>query len=201
MMKLQKTTLILILLALGIGSFVYFYEIKGATQRKEVKNKEQQIFTFEASDVQSLTVKTKNLAINLERGDKSSKTKWLIKSPTVTPVSDAVMSYLMNTLLKGKVERTLSIPTNQLGEFGLDQPHATINVKLKNQKTHELVLGKSDFNHRFLYAQADPTTKPNGNTNVLLVSTDLENAVNRKLSDWQEPVDNGKTPTPLEKNL
>ncbi|MDF5715319.1 MAG: DUF4340 domain-containing protein [Rhizonema sp. NSF051] len=200
-MKLQKTTLILILLALGIGSFVYFYEIKGATQRKEVKNTEQQIFTFEASDVQSLTVKTKNLAIAIERGDKSSETKWLIKSPTVTPVSDAVMSYLINTLVKGKVERTLSIPTNQLGEFGLDQPQATINVKLKNQKTHELVLGNSDFNHRFLYAQADPAAKPNGNTNVLLVSTDLENAVNRKLSDWKEPVDNGKTPTPLEKKL
>ncbi|MDF5729216.1 MAG: DUF4340 domain-containing protein [Rhizonema sp. PD38] len=200
-MKLQKTTLILILLALGIGSFVYFYEIKGATQRKEVKNTEQQIFTFEASDVQSLTVKTKNLAINLERGDKSSETKWLIKSPTVTPVSNAVVSYLMNTLVKGKVERTLSIPTNQLAEFGLDLPQAIINVKLKNQKTHELVLGKSDFNHRFLYAQADPAAKPNGNTNVLLVSTDLENAVNRKLSDWQEPVDNGKTPIPPEKNL
>ena len=193
-MKLQKTTLVLILLALGIGSFVYFYEIKGATQRKEVKDKEQQIFAFEASDVQSLTVKTKNLAIKIESGDKSSKTKWLIKSPTVTPVSDAVMSYLINTLVKGKVERTLSVPTNQLGEFGLDQPQATINVKLKNQKTHQLILGKSDFNHRFLYAQADPVST-NGNTNVLLVSTDLENAVNRKLSEWQEPVDNGKTPT------
>ena len=193
-MKLQKTTLVLILLALGIGSFVYFYEIQGATQRKEVKDKEQQIFAFEASDVQSLTVKTKNLAIKIESGDKSSKTKWLIKSPTVTPVSDAVMSYLINTLVKGKVERTLSIPNNQLGEFGLDQPQATINVKLKNQKTHQLVLGKSDFNHRFLYAQADPVAT-NGNTNVLLVSTDLENAVNRKLSEWQEPVDNGKTPT------
>ncbi|MDF5725593.1 MAG: DUF4340 domain-containing protein [Rhizonema sp. PD37] len=200
-MKLQKTTLVLILLALGIGSFVYFHEIKGATQRKEVKNKEQLIFTFEATEVQSLTVKAKNLAFEIERGDKSSETKWLIKSPTVTPVSDAVMSYLMNTLVKGKVERTLSIPTNQLGEFGLDQPQATINVKLKNQKTHELILGKSDFNHRFLYAQADPIAKPNGNTNVLLVSTDLENAVNRKFSDWQEPVDNGKTPTSLEKNL
>lgn len=195
-MKLQKTTLVLILLALGIGSFVYFYEIKGATQRKEVKEKEQQIFTFEAEDVQSLTVKTENLAIAIERGDKSSKTKWLIKSPTVTPVSDAVMSYLINTLVKGKIERTLSIPTNQLGEFGLDVPQATINVKLKNQKTHQLVLGKSDFNHRFLYAQADPVTKTNGNTNVLLVSTDLQNAVNRKLSEWQEPVNNGKTPTP-----
>jgi len=29
-------------------------------------------------------------------------------------------------------------------------------VKLKNQRTHQLILGKPDFNRNFLYAQAIP---------------------------------------------
>ena len=196
-MKLQRTTLILILLALGSGGFVYFYEIKGATQRESVKEKKQHIFSFEASDIQSLMVKTQNLTINLERGNNSGRTKWLIQSPTVAPANDAVVSYLIDTLVKGKESRTLSISANQLGEFGLDQPQATIDVRLKNQKTHKLILGKPDFSRRFLYAIVDPAAQPHGNIDVLLVSTDFQNAVNRQLSEWKQIVDfNGTQPLP-----
>ncbi|MFH7028010.1 MAG: DUF4340 domain-containing protein [Heteroscytonema crispum UTEX LB 1556] len=196
-MKLPRTTLILLLLALGLGGFVYFYEIKGEPQRQEINEKKQQIFSFTADDVQSLTVKTQQLTLNVERNDKSERPKWFLKSPTVEPANDPSVSYLMDLLVKGKSDRTLSIPANQLGEFGLSQPLATIDVKLKNQKTHQLILGKQNFNKRFLYAQADPPAKPNGNINVLLVSTDFENAVNRELSEWKQPVENSdKKPSP-----
>jgi hypothetical protein len=184
-MKLQRTTLILIMLALGLGSFVYFYEIRGATHKEEVRETKRQFFSFEEADVQSLTVKTQKLTINLERANNSIPTKWLLKSPIVAPANDAIVSYLMNIIVKAKAERTLSINANQLGEFGLDQPQATIDVKLKNQKNHTLVLGKPDFNQHFLYAMADPTSKLNKNTEVLLVSTDFKNAVNRDLTEWK----------------
>ncbi|MBD2445694.1 DUF4340 domain-containing protein [Nostoc sp. FACHB-152] len=195
-MKLPRTTLILVFLALGLGGFVYFYEIKGATQREEAKEKQQQIFSFAEDDIQSLTVQTKNNTVVLERNNQSSNPKWLLKSPVSQPGNDAIVAYLTDLLVKGKSNNTLSIPANQLGEFGLNQPQATIKVNLKNQKTHQLVLGKSDFNNRFVYAQADSATQPNGNLNVLLVSTDFQNAVNRELSEWQQPANNSPS-TPL----
>ncbi|MEA5565789.1 MULTISPECIES: DUF4340 domain-containing protein [unclassified Anabaena] len=203
-MKLPKTTLILVLLALGLGGFVYFYEIRGATQREEAKVNQQQIFSFAEEDVQALTIKTAKLTLNLERNPEPNP-KWLLKSPVSEPANDAIVSYLMDLLVKGKsvsaappkVARSLSIPANQAGDFGLNQPQATINIKLKNQKTHQIVLGKADFNRRFLYAQVDPNTQPNGNINVLLVSTDFENAINRELSEWKQPTNQvEQTPTP-----
>ncbi|MBD2411019.1 hypothetical protein FACHB389_13415 [Nostoc calcicola FACHB-389] len=205
-MKLPRTTLFLILLALGLGSFVYFYEIRGATVREEIKEQKQQIFSFAEDDVQALTVKTKKLTLNLERSNQSSNSKWLIKSPISEPANDAIVSYLMDLLVKGKSDAyggklsTLPTPANELGQFGLDEPQATINITLKNQQSHQLILGRSNFNGRLLYAQADPPTKPNGNVNVLLVSTDFQNAVNRELSEWKQPVDNVKS-TPLPSNL
>ncbi len=45
-MKLPRTTLILILLALGLGSFVYFSEIRGAAVREETKEEKQANFLF-----------------------------------------------------------------------------------------------------------------------------------------------------------
>jgi len=205
-MKLPRTTLILILLALGLGGFVYFYEIRGATVREEIKEQKQKIFSFGEDDVQSLTVKTKKITLNLERSPKSSNPKWLIKSPISAPANDAIVSYLMDLLVKGKSDSTLSTPAKELGEFALNPPQATINITLKNRQSHQLLLGKSNFNGRFLYAQTDPAAKPDGNINVLLVSTDFANAVNRELSEWKQPVDNSQklpglsTPLPTPKN-
>ncbi|KAF3890108.1 MULTISPECIES: DUF4340 domain-containing protein [Nostocales] len=197
-MKLQRTTLILLLIALGLGGFVYFYEIRGSSQREEVKDNKQPIFSFQEDDVQSLTIKTQNQTINLERSGKPEGTKWLMKSPSVVPASDPIVGYLMNLLVEGKSDRTIPISNNQLSEFGLDRPQATIDIKLKNQQNHQLILGQSDFNRRFLYAQADPSAQAKGNLNVLLVSTDFENAVKRDLSEWkQEAEDNtSKQSTP-----
>ncbi|MDZ8104324.1 MAG: DUF4340 domain-containing protein [Nostoc sp. DedQUE12a] len=205
-MKLPRTTLILVLLALGLGSFVYFYEIKGATQRQEIKEQKQQIFSFAEDDVQALTVKTKKLTLNLERSNQSNNPKWLIKSPISEPANDAIVSYLMDLLVKGKSDayggklRTLPTPANQLGQFGLDQPQATINITLKNQQRHQLILGKHNFNGFLLYAQTEPATKPDGNVNVLLVPIDFEKAVNRELSEWKQSESNVKS-TPLPSNL
>ena len=184
-MKLQRTTLILLLLALGLGGFVYFYEIKAATQRQEAKAKQQQIFSFDQEQVQAFTVKTREQTLQFERDNKSGKPSWLLKAPSETPASDASVSYLMNLLVKGKSDRTIQVPVAQLQEYGLAQPQATIEVKLNNQETHQLILGNLDFNRNFLYAQANPPAKPAGNVDVLLVSTDFENAVNRSLSEWK----------------
>lgn len=184
-MKLQRTTLILVLLALGLGGFVYFYEVQGASQQQIAKDQKQQIFSFEKEQVQSFTVKTKEQLLFFERGDKDGKPIWQMKAPSNTLASDASVSYLMDLVVKGKRNRTIQVAATQLQEYGLAQPQATIEVKLKNQQTHQLILGKPDFNRNFLYAQADPPTKPTGNVDVLLVSPDFENAVNRQLSEWK----------------
>lgn len=186
-MKLQRTTLILLLLALGLGGFVYFHEIQGVTQRQEAKAKEQQIFSFEKEEVQAFKVKTAKQTLLFERAYKDGKSIWQMKSPSNTLASDASVSYLMDLLVQGKSNRTITVAANQLQEYGLAPPQAIIEVKLKNQQTQQLILGKPDFNRNFLYAQTAPTT--NGKVDVLLVSTDFENATNRELSEWKQTSD------------
>lgn len=184
-MNLSKTTLILLLLALGLGGFVYFYEIRGATQRQEATAQEKQIFGFEEAQVTALSVKTQTQTLKFERVDKSGKSSWQMKAPSNTAASDASIAYLLDLLAQGKSDRTLSASTNQLAEYGLNRPQANIEVKLRNNETHQLILGNPNFDRSFLYAQADPPTKTTGNVDVLLVSPDFGNAVNRQLSEWK----------------
>ena len=188
-MKLPRTTLILVLLALGLGGFVYFFEIRGATQREAAQAKEKQIFSFAADDVQALKINTKDSKVSLKRNpDSSQKNKWLLTSPSQEVASNASVSYLMDLLVKGTSNTNIPTPDKELAEYGLDQPQATIEIRLKNKKVHKLLLGDSDFQDQSVYAQK----KPNSNSNskdkveVLLVSKNFANAVNRELSEWKQ---------------
>jgi Domain of unknown function (DUF4340) len=196
-MKLQRTTLVLMLLALVSASFVYFYEIRGATQRQQASENKKQIFSFADDDIQSLTIKKGSENIVLERNNNPSPPKWLLKAPETSPASDASVSYLTDLLVKGKINRAIPSQANQINEFGLNQPLATVEIKLKNQKTHKLILGSPDFSNNFLYAQTEASIQPDGKVNVLLVSKDFQNAVNRELSEWKQAGDNATQSSPL----
>ncbi|MEO1430416.1 MAG: DUF4340 domain-containing protein [Cyanobacteria bacterium J06633_8] len=199
-MKLQRTTLFLVLLAILLGGFVYFYEFQWKSQQAEVKKKKQQLFSFKEDDVKSLKITTPSETITLERAAESDKTKWLMKSPGKVAANDGTVAYLLNLLETEKSERTLNSPASQLEEFGLKQPQATIDITLNNQKTHKLVVGnKPSFNNRLVYAQKNLATKPDGNTEVILVSNKFENAVKRSLSEWKAVETQETTPSPTQK--
>lgn len=185
-MKLQRTTLALLLLALGLGGWVYFSEIRGATQRQEVEAKAQQLFSFTEQEVQAITVKQQGQTLEFERGEEAGKPVWRLKAPQAGLASDAAVSYLLDLLVTGKSDRRLPVPAEQLSEYGLTQPQATVEVILKDRQSQRLILGKPDFNRSFLYAQVNPSAQPTANVDLLLVSTDFENAVKRPLSEWQQ---------------
>lgn len=196
---IKKSTLILILIALSLGSFVYFYEIKFAPQQEALQQQKKQIFNFQAQEIKSLTVTTAEYVLKLERSpENQSKTATSIwemqilenpkgktnSNPSKKPANDAIVEFLVNELVKGKSERNITInnPDEQKKEYGLDAPKATVDIQLNNQVNHQIILGKRDFSDNFIYAQADP--KERGNS-VLLVSLNFENAVQRNLSEWQ----------------
>ena len=208
-MKLQSTTIALLLLALGLGGVVYFSEVRSDRPNGEQQAEGQRIFNFEENQVQAFALKTGEQTLEFVKNesatpaqaspsaspspdskqpaDKAPKpiSKWQMKAPTDNPADEASVAYLLNLLATGRSDRTLKVPSTQMSDFGLDQPTATIEVKLNNQKTHRLVLGKPDFNGSFLYAQADPPTSASPELSVLLVSPDFGNAVNRPLSEWK----------------
>ena len=103
---------------------------------------------------------------------------------TKVPANEAYVVFLLDQLVKGTSDRIAIDPRI---DYGLTQPQATIDIKLNNGKTHQLILGKPNFNKSSLYALADPTAPANPSPQVILVSNNFENAVNRPLSEWKQP--------------
>ena len=235
-MKLKSKTLILLLLACGLGGFVYFYEIRGGGggQEQQAQASGQQIFAFEESQVQALTLTTAGQTLEFVKAPATAKSgasvslgkqaeqatdkatekptekqsdskqpqsQWLLKAPVAGPANDASVAFLLSLLATGRSDRTIKAPLTQKADFGLDQPTATIEVKLNDQKTHRFILGKPDFNQSFWYAQADPATSGTPELSVLLVSPDFNNAVSRPLSEWRAaPEPPTSSPSPSAEN-
>ncbi|MBW4580593.1 MAG: DUF4340 domain-containing protein [Tildeniella nuda ZEHNDER 1965/U140] len=205
-MKFQKTPLILLAIALLLGAFVYLYEVQGKPQREDAKAQTEKLFAFKEDEVRSLTLttptqtlafaKTPAARVTASKTDQATAQTpadalvWAMTAPDKTAANDASVAYLLNLLTTGKRQQTLTVPANKQAEFGLDKPIAIADVKLANQQTHRLVLGKPNFDRSALYAQVDPPAQAKADLAVALVSTDFENAVNRPLADWKvkEPV-------------
>jgi hypothetical protein len=194
-MKLQRTTLGLLVTAIVLGGVVYFSEIQRAQNQEATKTTKEPIFSFKEDQVQSVTIYTDKETLEFERVS-GQTTNWRMKLPTDSPASDATVAFLLNLLAEGKSDRSFLVPTNQRQEYALDQPFATVKVQLKNKQTHRLILGKSDFNNSFIYAQADPPPQTPDQLKVLLVPIDFEYAVNRPLSEWQSKLEKSQSPTP-----
>jgi hypothetical protein len=185
-MKLEKTTLVLMLLALGFGSIVYFVEIRGKSQKEDASAIAQKLVSFQNDDIQSFTVNIPEYTLTIERfyAKKPGETNWRIKSPFQGFASEASVAFLLDKITTGKRDRALSIPANSRKEYGLEKPPEIVEIKLKNGQTHKLVVGNSDFTGQLLYAEVDPPEKPNGNVSVVLIPLDFRSTISRPISDW-----------------
>ncbi len=103
------------------------------------------------------------------------------------PAMEPYVSFLLDQLVKGKAERLITATPQLIQEYGLDKPNATIEITLTDKQTHKLVLGKREFTGRFIYAQIDPPPTNTEAQQVLLLSENFENAVNRPLDEWKDP--------------
>lgn len=201
-MKLQRTTLILILVAFGFAGVVYLVEVPGRNQQKAYEEQQREIFGFPESQVQGVKVMTRQETLIFQKQSQAGQSSWVMVAPNQEPASDAAIAFLLSKLIQGRSDRTLTATAIQLKEYGLQPPMAVVEITLDNRRTHQLFLGKSDFSNSSLYAQVDPfaskpaspqlwqskgspTSPPSeAKFTVLLVPQDLEYAVNRPLSEW-----------------
>jgi Domain of unknown function (DUF4340) len=197
-MKSFRSPLILMFVAAALAGGVYFVEFgrqSGKSPTSSVPTVSA-IFAFGEQEVRALTVKTLAATVVLEKTGSS----WTIKSPQPSgPANEAIVSFLLN-LFKSSRDRELKIPASRLGEFGLDRPLSTIEIRLENQQIHTLVLGKLNFDRTGLYAIVDPSVDPKADATVVMVPTSFESAVSRPVAEWRsKPIVPKPSPKPSTK--
>jgi hypothetical protein len=195
-MRINRTPLILTGLALGLAGGIYLAE----TRLDPIGQQQAQasdLFAFAEEDVQRFSLQRPDITLELVLAAPGSRPAWQLVRPEKTPASDAAVAYLLNLLATVQTGDRFDLADNgpsngppdgnvqqRLGEFGLDQPSATLDITLRDGQQHRLLLGQADFSGRYLYALRDPDPDAEAQS-VLLVPIDLAPAVERPLPEWR----------------
>lgn len=194
-MKIKPSTLGLVFVALLLGGIALIVMQQPAPKSPEsgeqVSGEEQPLFEFDAADIASFTLKTRLRTMQFER-DRADQ--WQMTEPEKATASDPSISFLLDLMTSGKGQ-TMIAPTSDREQFGLHQPLATIDLTLKDETTHKLVVGDYNFNRGHLYAQVDPPDQA-AQMKLFLVSPSFDNAVNRPLNEWKQAAGAEKSTKP-----
>ncbi len=148
---MKRNTLIILLIAVALGVFVYYYEIREGKPRDEVPDKSVPAFTFEPEDVTTVTLANADKAVTAER----SNGKWTIIQPLVTEADQGGLDQTVDDFARLKLQDTKKGTPENLKEFGLSDSKTVAEFKLKNGETHRVKFGAKDFTGSSVYVQVD----------------------------------------------
>ena len=190
-MKLQRSTLVLVVGALLLGGVTLFTQARQSNRPTTAQGEAASpVYGFDEADVVSLHIETQTQAVTFQRDEAGF---WQMTSPEAHPAEEAAIAFLLSRLTTDGLLRTTTIDAANQAEFGLDVPFATLEITLQDETNHSLVLGDADFSGQNSYALIDPETIPlseaAGEVTVVLVSDDVLNGVDRPLEEWQAVVE------------
>ncbi len=167
---------IVAVLFVGLGAFVYFYEIEGGKKREEEAEQAKKLFQFEKEDVTSISLARSGDPITMQKEDDAWKLVAPIEARADTTAADGLASELSST----KVERSLEPNPVDWKTFGLENPSMKIRVALQDGKTLELELGDKDFNQSSVFGRIP------GQEKVLVLPSLLYSNADKELFDFRD---------------
>jgi len=172
-----KTTIIVAVLAIALGAFVYFYEIKGGEERQQAEQQAKKIFLFEDDQVKGLTLEHSGKEIVLT---KAKDGEWTITAPIETEADKGTVDGLVRNLKSAETDRIVADSTADLGAFGLDEPEVKVSLLLGEEHTEPLCIGNKSPTGSYIFANMG------GSHEVFTTRSSLLSNVKKELFDLRD---------------
>ncbi len=174
-MRGGRSFLILLVIALGLGAYVYFYESKQTPTDSPKKDK---VFSADVSKIDTIEVKAAS-------GDtttiKKNGTEWQIVAPEAMDADAAAVGTLVSTLESLEVSRSVDDNPKSVKEYGLDPPKYSVAFKLAGESTfHRLNVGDKTPTGSDLYARVE------GQPKLILIGAFNGDSLNRTTFDLRD---------------
>ena len=172
---MKKSTLIVVIVAIALGAFVYFYDSKHSVAPPTDEASWKPAFAVKADQITGLTIASAaGKTVFAKQG-----TDWQITHPVNTRADQASISGIVNDLSTAKIRRSFA-PSDSLSKYGLAQPAVTIEFQQKGAAEHTVRLGDKDFSGSLVYALIDASK------NVDLLPVSLLDEAGQPLSQLRD---------------
>ncbi len=176
-MRGVRPFLVLLVLAAGLGAYIYFVESK-RTPASEETEKREKVFSVEAAGIQALEVKS-------DTGERTKLKKadgaWQIVEPAVSAADDTEASGIATGLASLEIQRVVEEKPADIGQYGLKDPRIELAFQADGATgTKRLLIGQKTPTGGDLYAKLD------GQDRVFLIPAYLETTFNRGTFDLRD---------------
>lgn len=165
-----RNTLVLMGVFIVLAGYVYFVEVKQYEEEQQQKEFAKQVFNFNKDSLAVLKFRNNNGSFTLEK----IQDEWRITKPLYTDADKSTITSMISSLSGAKKQRTFSIISGQLGEYGLDKPAVTVQVQLTNGEKDSLLLGDKTPVGSYVFSNKTDTL-------VFTVNQSVKNMFNKTL--------------------
>jgi hypothetical protein len=169
-----KGTLILLLVCLALGGYLYFYEIKGGEKREKAKQAENQIWKVDDKNIQEIDLASSSQRITAVR--KNDK-EWVLTAPQQWDADSDELNRLATSASNLRREEALDQRVADLSKFGLDPAQSSLKLKTKDGMEYAVDFGNNNPGRNYAYARLS------NQKTVFLVASATASAFNKKVED------------------
>ena len=172
------STLILLVVALGLGGYLYFVESKRPVADADAKTK---VFTYDAAKINQVEVTSSGGEVTaLRRGANDT---WTIVTPVEAPADRNTISDVVTNLANLEEQRVVDENAGDLKSYGLAEPRIDVTFHVDGDKEPKrILLGEKTPASSGVYAK-----RPSSNR-IFLVDTALEAAVDKSTFDFRDKI-------------
>ena len=170
------STLILLVVALGLGGYLYFVDSKRPVVDENAKKK---VFTYESDKITQLQVKSSSGETTALR--KGTSGEWEIVQPAQAPADRNSATDIATSLANLEEERVVEENAGDLKVYGLAEPRIDVTFHVEGEKEpRRVVFGDKNPTGVGMYAKL-PT-----DNRVFLVSNSLDTSLNKSTFDFRD---------------
>jgi hypothetical protein len=176
-MRGGKSFLILLVLALGFGAYLYFVEARRDVSDTDTP-KPTKVWTLDENKIEEIQIHS---AGGETTTLKKNGTTWQIVAPQTAEADEEAVSTIVSRL--ASLDYTKSVEDNpaSVKQYELDPPRATVGIRLTGETAvHRLELGTKTLTGADVYARVE------GQPKVFLLSSTTDDSVDRSTFDLRD---------------
>jgi len=167
--------LLAIVLFVGLGAYVYVYEIRGGSSQETAAAGKDKVIVFDRASLKAIRLSNDKGTMRLEKkGD-----AWTITEPLQTDADKDNVEGLLNSLEFAKIERRLGAAGDRK-QYGLDPPKASLTIETGPGTSPTLQVGDTSPIGGSCYAVLPASSE------VAVVSSSIEDVTRKDLFSMRD---------------
>lgn len=170
------STVLLLVIALALGGYLYFVESDRPVQDEDAKKR---VFTYDAAKINQIQIKASSGEVTALR--KGADSTWTIVEPVQARADRNNASDVVTNLANLEEQRVVDENATDLKAYGLAEPRIDVTFHVEGEKEpRRILLGEKTPSSSGVYAKFPASNR------VFLVDTAVEAAVDKPTFDFRD---------------